>query len=74
MYASFELPIKNKVGPSLEIMNRKVGSLGEYRYSKTLKDNSSEWSYKNLYLFLENLKNEAQELRCLIEVFQSKLT
>ena len=54
---SFELPIKNKVGPSLaKIMNRKVGSLEEYRYSKTLKDNSSEWSYKNLYLFLENPK------------------
>ncbi len=57
---SFELPIKNKVGPSLAtIMNRKVGSLESYKYSKTLKENSLSWSSKNLYLFLENPKGWA---------------
>ena len=35
---SFELPIKNKVGPSLaKVMNREVGSLESYKYSKALK-------------------------------------
>ena len=35
---SFELPIKNKVGPSLaKVMNREVGSLESYKYSKILK-------------------------------------
>ena len=54
---SFELPIKNKVGPSLAtIMNRKVGSMEGYKYSKSLKGNTLVWSYKNLYLFLENPK------------------
>ena len=57
---SFELPIKNKVGPSLaKIMNREVGSLESYKYSKALKDNSLNWSYENLYLFLENPKTWA---------------
>ncbi len=57
---SFELPIKNKVGPSLaKIMNREVGSLESYKYSKALKENSLNWSYENLYLFLENPKTWA---------------
>ena len=57
---SFELPIKNKVGPSLaKIMNREVGSLESYKYSKVLKENSLNWSYENLYLFLENPKTWA---------------
>ena len=57
---SFELPIKNKVGPSLaKIMNREVGSLDSYKYSKALKENSLNWSYENLYLFLENPKTWA---------------
>ena len=57
---SFELPIKNKVGPSLaKIMNREVGSLESYKYSKALKENSLNWSYENLYLFLEKPKEWA---------------
>ena len=57
---SFELPIKNKVGPSLAtIMNRKVASLEKYKYSKALKNIDMDWSYKNLYLFLEKPKSWA---------------
>ena len=40
-------------------MNREVGSLESYKYSKALKENSLNWSYKNLYLFLENPKTWA---------------
>ena len=33
------MPIKNKIGPSLaNILNRKIGSLSGYKYSKTLKE------------------------------------
>ena len=57
---SFELPIKNKVGPSLAtIMNRKVASLENYKYSKALQNIDMDWSYKNLYLFLEKPKSWA---------------
>ncbi|MEC8099928.1 MAG: c-type cytochrome [Pseudomonadota bacterium] len=57
---SFELPIKNKVGPSLAtIMNRKVASIENYKYSKALQNIDMNWSYKNLYLFLEKPKSWA---------------
>ena len=36
---SFQLPEKNKVGPSLaKVMNRKIGSLEDYKYSKALQE------------------------------------
>ena len=54
---SFELPIKNKVGPSLaNIMNRKISSIDSYKYSPALKNIDDNWSYRNLYLFLEKPK------------------
>ena len=57
---SFQLPVKNKIGPSLAIiMNREIGSLNGYKYSKALKENELKWSHKNLYLFLENPKGWA---------------
>ncbi len=57
---SFELPIKNKVGPSLAtITNRKIASLEGYKYSKALKNIDTNWSFKNLYLFLEKPKSWA---------------
>ena len=57
---SFEIPIKNKVGPSLaNVMSRKVGSIEGYKYSKALKDSDKNWSYENLYLFLEKPKEWA---------------
>ncbi len=57
---SFELPIKNKVGPSLaRVMNRQVGAIENYKYSKTLLNIEENWSYKNLYLFLEKPKEWA---------------
>ncbi|MDA9558455.1 hypothetical protein N9R86_00605 [Alphaproteobacteria bacterium] len=53
----YNLPIKNKIGPSLAtVFNRNIGSLAEYKYSKTLKNNSKDWNLLNLYLFLENPK------------------
>ena len=57
---TFNLPIKNKVGPSLaKIMNRKIGSIESYKYSNALKNIEENWSYKNLYLFLEKPKEWA---------------
>ena len=54
---SFQLPEKNKVGPSLaKVMNRKIGSLEDYKYSKALQEIEKTWTYKNLYLFLEKPK------------------
>ena len=56
----YNLPIKNKIGPSLAtVLNRNIGSLAEYKYSKTFKDNNKDWSLLNLYLFLENPKEWA---------------
>ena len=37
-------------------MNRKIGSLENYKYSKALQNIDMDWSYKNLYLFLEKPK------------------
>ena len=40
------MPIKNKIGPSLaNIFNRKIGSLSDYKYSKTLKNMEQEIPY-----------------------------
>ena len=56
----YNLPIKNKIGPSLAtVLNRNIGSLDEYKYSKALKNNSKDWNLLNLYLFLENPKEWA---------------
>ena len=49
------MPIKNKIGPSLAtILNRKIGSLSDYKYSKALSKMDDKWNLLNLYLFLEN--------------------
>ncbi len=56
----FNLPIKNKIGPSLaNIINRKIGSLSDYKYSKTLLKMDKDWDLKNLYYFLEKPKDWA---------------
>jgi cytochrome c len=56
----YNLPIKNKIGPSLAtVLNRNIGSLAKYKYSKTFLNNNKEWSLLNLYLFLENPKEWA---------------
>ena len=57
----FDLPLKNKIGPSLaNIINREIGSINSYKYSKALRDNTNSWSLLNLYLFLENPKEWAK--------------
>ena len=54
------MPIKNKIGPSLaNILNRKIGSLSGYKYSKTLINMDKEWDVANLYYFLEKPKEWA---------------
>ena len=56
----FNLPIKNKIGPSLaNILNRKIGSLSNYKYSKSLINIDKEWDVANLYYFLEKPKEWA---------------
>lgn len=51
------LPIKNKIGPSLAtVLNRKVGAVEGYKYSKVLANINENWNVINLYLFLENPK------------------
>jgi len=56
----YNLPIKNKIGPSLAtVLNRNIGSLAEYKYSKNFKNSNKDWSLLNLYLFLENPKEWA---------------
>ena len=51
------MPIKNKIGPSLaNILDRKIGSLSGYKYSKTLINMDKEWDVTNLYYFLEKPK------------------
>ena len=57
---SFTLPIKNKIGPSLaNVVNRNVGSIEGYNYSKSFKTIDKDWSYENLYLFLQKPKTWA---------------
>ena len=56
----FNMPIKNKIGPSLaKVLNRKIGGLSDYKYSKTLLSIEKEWSLINLYYFLEKPKEWA---------------
>ena len=57
---SFSLPIKNKVGPSLaKLLDRKIGKVQGYNYSKSFKAIDNSWSYENLYFFLKNPKSWA---------------
>ena len=37
-------------------MNRKISSIDSYKYSSALKNIDDNWSYRNLYLFLEKPK------------------
>ncbi len=54
------IPIKNKIGPSLAtILDRKIGSLLGYKYSKTLLSMDKQWNIVNLYYFLEKPKEWA---------------
>ena len=54
------MPIKNKIGPSLaNILNRKIGNLSDYKYSKTLLTIDKKWNIVNLYYFLEKPKEWA---------------
>ena len=56
----FNIPIKNKIGPSLAtILNRKIGQVENYKYSKTLLNMNKEWNILNLYYFLEKPKEWA---------------
>ena len=54
------LPIKNKIGPSLAtVFNREIGSIKDYKYSKALIDLNKNWDLLNLYNFLEKPKEWA---------------
>ena len=54
------MPIKNKIGPSLAtIIDRKIGNLSDYKYSKTLLNIDKKWNIVNLYYFLEKPKEWA---------------
>ena len=56
----FNIPIKNKIGPSLAtILDRKIGNLSDYKYSKTLLNIDKKWNIVNLYYFLEKPKEWA---------------
>ena len=45
----------NDVGPSLlGVMNRKIGSLNDYRYSKVLRNANGVWDKETLNRFIEN--------------------
>ena len=54
------MPIKNKIGPSLAtILDRKIGNLSGYKYSKTFLNIDKKWNIINLYYFLEKPKEWA---------------
>ena len=56
----YNLPVKNKIGPSLAtVLNREIGSLTDYKYSKKLQTDNKTWDLLNLYSFLENPKKWA---------------
>ena len=43
----------NKIGPALyNVVGRKVGSVGEYKYSKALAEYEKDWSFEELNGFL----------------------
>ncbi len=57
---SFVLPVKNKIGPSLAtLLNRKIGSVKEFKYSKSFLEIDDIWSIDNLYYFLQKPKEWA---------------
>ena len=57
---TFTLPVKNKIGPSLAILlDRKVGSMEGYNYSKSFKSINKDWSHENLFFFLQKPKTWA---------------
>lgn len=57
---NFDLPEQNKIGPSLALLfDRKIASVNEYKYSKSLKEKSESWNSENLYFFLEKPKEWA---------------
>jgi cytochrome c len=44
---------KNKIGPALyNVVGRKVGSVGEYKYSKALAEYEKDWTFEELNGFL----------------------
>ena len=54
------MPLKNKIGPSLAtILDRRIGNLSGYKYSKTLLNIDKKWNIVNLYYFLEKPKEWA---------------
>ena len=54
------MPLKNKIGPSLAtILDRRIGNLSDYKYSKTLLNIDKRWNIVNLYYFLEKPKEWA---------------
>ncbi len=54
---NFSLPHKNKIGPSLALLlDREIGLLEGYKYSKAFKSIEDSWNLINLYNFLENPK------------------
>ena len=56
----FNIPIKNKIGPSLAtVLNRKIGAIPNYKYSKALLNMDRGWDIPNLYYFLEKPKEWA---------------
>ncbi|MBJ57960.1 MAG: hypothetical protein CMP24_06960 [Rickettsiales bacterium] len=56
----FKLPHKNKIGPSLALLiDRRIGTIEGYKYSKTFKQMDGDWNLVNLYYFLKNPKEWA---------------
>ncbi len=44
-----------QIGPSLSgVVNRKIGSVADYRYSNSLRNSTGVWSPERLNAFLEN--------------------
>ena len=49
---------KNKIGPPLwRIIDRKVASIKDFKYSSALTEYNKNWSREELFYFLENPKN-----------------
>ena len=44
---------KNNIGPALyNVVNRKIGSVGDYKYSKALSEYGKEWTFEELNGYL----------------------